>query len=310
MKKVNIGVAGLGFGKEFAAIYCDHPLVDKVAICTRNPETLNKVGEELGIPEELRFTNYDDMISHEELDAIHIVTPIKEHYPQSIKALRAGKHTACTVPMATSLDELREIVKTSREVGKIYTMMETSLYTREYLYVKRLKENGELSAEIFQEIFREILVKRAKLRAMHLLTRMDYTEAELEKKLMKGEYTPQAVKIAMDYVRSYHYLDDERYVARYLSAYQGRKSRRQMQFELERKGIPREMIQRRQEAMDDEEGCVDETNMIRQLLEKRCKHPKEADEKEKRRHYGYLLRKGFSSSEIQSVFREYFSQRE
>lgn len=144
MKKVNIGVAGLGFGKEFAAIYCDHPLVDKVAICTRNPETLNKVGEELGIPEELRFTNYDDMISHEELDAIHIVTPIKEHYPQSIKALRAGKHTACTVPMATSLDELREIVKTSREVGKIYTMMETSLYTREYLYVKRLKENGEL----------------------------------------------------------------------------------------------------------------------------------------------------------------------
>ena len=92
----------------------------------------------------------------------------------------------------------------------------------------RLKENGELSAEIFQEIFREILVKRAKLRAMHLLTRMDYTEAELEKKLMKGEYTPQAVKIAMDYVRSYHYLDDERYVARYLSAYQGRKSRRQM----------------------------------------------------------------------------------
>ena len=72
------------------------------------------------------------------------MTPIKEHYPQSIKALRAGKHTACTVPMATSLDELREIVKTSREVGKIYTMMETSLYTREYLYVKRLKENGEL----------------------------------------------------------------------------------------------------------------------------------------------------------------------
>ena len=80
----------------------------------------------------------------------------------------------------------------------------------------RLKENGELPAETFQEIFKEILVKRAKLRAMHLLTRMDYTEAELEKKLMKGEYTPQAVKIAMDYVRSYHYLDDERYVTRYL----------------------------------------------------------------------------------------------
>lgn len=142
MKKVNIGVVGLGFGKEFAAIYCDHPLVDKVAICTRNPETLKKAGEELGIPEELRFTNYDDMVSCEELDAIHIVTPIKEHYPQTIKALKAGKHTACTVPMATSLDELRDIVKTSKEVGKIYTMMETSLYTREYLYVKGIEREG------------------------------------------------------------------------------------------------------------------------------------------------------------------------
>lgn len=174
----------------------------------------------------------------------------------------------------------------------------------------RLKENGELSAEVFQEIFKEILVKRAKLRAMHLLTRMDYTEAELEKKLMKGEYTPQAVKIAMDYVRSYHYLDDERYVTRYLSTYQGRKSRRQMQFELERKGIPREMIRRVQETLEDETGETDETEMIRQLLEKRCRNPKEADEKEKRRHYGYLMRRGFSSSEIQSVFREYFSRNE
>lgn len=174
----------------------------------------------------------------------------------------------------------------------------------------RLKENGELPAETFQEIFKEILVKRAKLRAMHLLTRMDYTEAELEKKLMKGEYTPQAVKIAMDYVRSYHYLDDERYVTRYLSTYQGRKSRRQMQFELERKGIPRELIRRGQEAMEDEEGCADETDMIRQLLEKRCRNPKEADEKEKRRHYSYLMRRGFTSSEIQSVFREYFSREE
>ena len=103
MRKVSIGVAGLGFGKEFASIYCDHPDVDKVAICTRNPETLHAVGDELGICEELRFTDYDEMIALEELDAVHIVTPIKEHYPQTIRALEAGKHTACTVPMATTL---------------------------------------------------------------------------------------------------------------------------------------------------------------------------------------------------------------
>ena len=45
-KKVNIGIAGLGFGKEFLAIYKEHENVGKIAICTRNPETLKKVGEE------------------------------------------------------------------------------------------------------------------------------------------------------------------------------------------------------------------------------------------------------------------------
>lgn len=144
MKKVNIGIVGLGFGKEFASIYCDHPDVDKVAICTRNPKTLKAVGDELRIPEELRFANYDDMVACEELNAIHIVTPIAEHYPQAIKALQAKKHTACTVPMATTLDQLRDIIRASKENNVIYTMMETSLYTREYLYVKELKDKGEL----------------------------------------------------------------------------------------------------------------------------------------------------------------------
>jgi predicted dehydrogenase len=142
--KINIGVAGLGFGKEFAAIYLDHPNVDKVAICTRNPNTLREAGGELGIPENLRFTNFDDMVAVKELDAIHVVTPISEHYPQTMKTLRAGKHAACTVPMATAIEECRDIVKVSRETNKYYMMMETALYTREYLYVKTMKDRGEL----------------------------------------------------------------------------------------------------------------------------------------------------------------------
>lgn len=144
MKKVNIGIVGLAFGKEFLAIYKEHPLVDKIAICTRNPATLKAVGEEFGIPESYRFTDYDDMIALKELDAIHIVTPIAEHTNQTLKALEAGKHTACTVPMATSLEDIRRIIDAKKKSGRIYMMMETSLYTREYLYVRKMRDRGEL----------------------------------------------------------------------------------------------------------------------------------------------------------------------
>ncbi len=144
MKKVNIGVVGLGFGKEFLAIYKEHEDVGTIAICTRNPKTLNSVGDEFDIPQELRFTNYDDMVACKELDAIHIVTPIAEHVPQTLKALEAGKHVACTVPMATSLEDLQKIIDAKEKSGKYYMQMETSLYTREFLAVNKMYENGEL----------------------------------------------------------------------------------------------------------------------------------------------------------------------
>lgn len=142
-KKINVGIVGLGFGREFIPIYQKHPNGGKVAICTRNPETLKSVGDQFGIPEDLRYTDYDEMIKKDELDAIHIVTPILEHFPQTIAALEAGKHTACTVPMATSVEECKKIVETSEKVGKYYMMMETSLYTREFLYVKALQDQGK-----------------------------------------------------------------------------------------------------------------------------------------------------------------------
>ena len=168
-----------------------------------------------------------------------------------------------------------------------------------------LKENMELPYELFAEIQEEILIKRAKLRAMHLLNRMDYTEAQLRKKLEQGEYTQKAVDIAIAYVKAYHYLDDERYVGRYLSCSEGRKSRKQAEFELEKKGVSREMIAACREKIEDEQ---DETELIRSILEKRCKNPQSADEKEIRRHYGYFVRKGFSSSDIWSVFHDFFER--
>lgn len=142
-KRINVGIVGLGFGKEFIPIYQMHPNGGKVAICTRNTETLNNVGNQFNIPEDLRYTDYYKMIQNKDLDAIHIVTPIMEHYAQTIAALEAGKHAACTVPMATSIEECQKIIEVSERVGKFYMMMETSLYTREYLYVKELHEQGK-----------------------------------------------------------------------------------------------------------------------------------------------------------------------
>ncbi len=141
-KKINIAIVGLGFGAEFIPIYQKHPNAHLIAVSQRNASKLNELADAFGI--EKRYTSFDELIEDPEIDAVHINTPIPDHGIQSIKALKAGKHVACTVPMATTVEECEEIVKLTNEKGLTYMMMETVVYAREFLYMKELYENGEL----------------------------------------------------------------------------------------------------------------------------------------------------------------------
>jgi predicted dehydrogenase len=141
-KKIRVAIVGLGFGAEFIPIYQAHPNAEMVAICRRNRTELDKCGDRFGI--KVRYTDYNDLLKDPNVDAVHINSPIPDHAPQSIAALKAGKHVASTVPMATSIEECGEIVRLQRQVGKVYMMMETVVYSREYLFVKELYDKGEL----------------------------------------------------------------------------------------------------------------------------------------------------------------------
>jgi predicted dehydrogenase len=102
-QKINVAIVGLGFGAEFIPIYQQHPNANMYAICQRTESKLNEVGDQYGI--EVRYTNYDDLLNDPKVDAVHINSPIPNHAEQTLKALRAGKHVACTVPMATSVED-------------------------------------------------------------------------------------------------------------------------------------------------------------------------------------------------------------
>ena len=101
--KVRVAIIGLGFGAEFIPIYQQHPDAEMYAICRRNKAEMDKVGDRFGIDK--RYTDYDEMLRDPNVDAVHINSPIPDHAPQSIPALRAGKHVASKVPMGVSSEE-------------------------------------------------------------------------------------------------------------------------------------------------------------------------------------------------------------
>jgi len=141
-RRVNVAIVGLGFGAEFIPIYQRHPDANLVAICRRNRKGLDDVGDAFGV--ERRYTSYAKLLKDPEIDAVHINSPIPDHASMTIAALEAGKHVACTVPMATSIADCKTIVDLTRKTGLRYMMMETVVYGREFLWLKQLYDDGEL----------------------------------------------------------------------------------------------------------------------------------------------------------------------
>jgi predicted dehydrogenase len=140
--QVNVAMVGLGFGAEFIPIYQAHPQANVVAICQRNAEKMNKLGDQLGIA--ARYTRFEDVLKDKSVDFVHINSPIPDHAWMSIAALEAGKHVMCTVPMATTIEDCQKICETVKKTGLRYMMAETVVYSREFLFIQELYQKGEL----------------------------------------------------------------------------------------------------------------------------------------------------------------------
>lgn len=151
----------------------------------------------------------------------------------------------------------------------------------------------------YQQIMKEILGKRATKRAMHLLEQQERTEKQLRDKLRQNGYPERCIEQAIDYVKSYHYIDDYRYATVYIRYHQEKESRQKLMQKLMMRGISRDIIQQALE----EEFVTDECAQIRELLRKRQFNPDNADEVTRRKIAQFLMRKGFKSRDIFRVMR-------
>ncbi len=167
----------------------------------------------------------------------------------------------------------------------------------------QLQEGEELSDALYETILQEILNPRARRRAMHLLEKMDRSTKQLERKLREGGYPEEAIAEAIAYVKGYHYLDDARLARSHIRFYQESRSRMRMTQDLLKKGIDRELI----DACMEEELEQSQTELIQKLLRKKGYDSENATREERAKIYRFLLQRGFSSSDISRVLRDYDS---
>ena len=163
----------------------------------------------------------------------------------------------------------------------------------------KLKVGESLSQDVYSEINNELLPKRAKLRAMGLLKSHMYTEKGLRDKLRESGHNQENIDIAIEYVKSYKYIDDEEYARQYIMSRLESKSKLELKLYLQRKGISQEIFENvYNEYIDDDSGV--EIKLIEKLLNKRLKGQEINDisKEELNKHIAYLLNKGFTYNNI------------
>lgn len=163
-----------------------------------------------------------------------------------------------------------------------------------------IEEGKEITDGTYRRLVEQVLTSRAKERVVKALMVSDKTEKQLREMLAREGYPDKACKDALDMAKQYRYVDDEAFGARYVENQAARKSKRQLAFDMERKGFGRELVQELLAGHP-----IDEKSQIRRLLEKKGYRPEDSlDRKTYGKLVGMLARKGYTYEVISEVLRE------
>lgn len=192
---------------------------------------------------------------------------------------------------------INEMIRTGKTKYKIVTEENVFFLSERELLRYGLKQEEELSDEVYEKIRKEVLLPSAKKKAMDLLLRADHSEKELRGKLAIKGFPEDIVEEAIQYVKGFNYINDERYAENYVT-YRGRgKSKRQIKMELQRKGIDQE---RAEELIAE---AVDEEETVMRLIKKRIGERTVLEAEERRKLMAFFFRRGFDAELIRSALR-------
>lgn len=93
---------------------------------------------------DFNFATYDELLSSDEVDTVAIGDYYGKRGKMVIAALKAGKHVICDKPMCTSLEELDQIEKLSKEKALKVAIMLDLRYWQQSIMAKELVEKGEI----------------------------------------------------------------------------------------------------------------------------------------------------------------------
>ena len=143
MKKIKIGVIGVGRGKSMIRYCAAVDNAEVVAICDKWVDGLEMMKKKMTGHDITYYTDYDEFLKHD-MDAVVLANYATEHAPFAIKAMKAGKHVLSEVLPVQTMKEAVELVETVEETGMVYAYAENYCYMPAPREMRKLYREGKL----------------------------------------------------------------------------------------------------------------------------------------------------------------------
>ena len=146
MKKVKIGVMGVGRGRDMISYCTKNENAELVAVCDKWEEGLERFQRKFPKTNVAVYRDFDEFLKHD-MDAVVLANYANEHAPFAIRCLKAGKHVFSEVLPVQTMKEAVELIEAVEETGLIYAYGENYCYMaapREMRKLYRENKIGEL----------------------------------------------------------------------------------------------------------------------------------------------------------------------
>jgi myo-inositol 2-dehydrogenase/D-chiro-inositol 1-dehydrogenase len=143
MKKINIGVAGLGrIGKIHLKNLCrNFSEIEVIAVMDVLDES-KAIADEFNVPNFVK--DYDELLAVPEIDAVVICSPTDTHADYVVKAAKAGKQIFCEKPLDLSLGRVKEVLDVVEKSGVNLMLGFNRRFDPEFKKIKQLVSNNAI----------------------------------------------------------------------------------------------------------------------------------------------------------------------
>lgn len=145
--KVGVAVVGVGFvgGQAHTPSFKKIEGSELIALCARTETRVKPLAEQYGVK---YYLDYDKLLEDPKLQAVVVAVPTPQHYETALKAIKKGKHVLCEMPIAPTIEKVKELQKAAKDAGVIFMPVLQFRFAPIYTRTKEMIRTGVIGKPI------------------------------------------------------------------------------------------------------------------------------------------------------------------